>query len=149
MHDLLGPASYFFDTSTGPVQISDNWLFARTLQSKMAARGLGRRDGEAGFEAIVSTLQMLDFEHVHQKLYKLPWAPVAGKPEMEAWTRYGVKEQPALFVGALRRMLVEDGAKEAEIEAVERNCWETLGSARDGLWCPFIVAWGQKPLVGE
>ena len=146
MHDLLGPF-WYGPSPSGSALVSAGWHWNKVLQDKMEARGTGIRRNEPGFQAIVSSLQLLDFENVRQELYRLPWATVAGKPETEACAKYAPACMSGLFVGDVGRYMREDGDGEEAIEAMERSCRETIGVPREGVFYPFAVVRGRKQLA--
>ena len=94
------------------------------------------------------TLQILDFEDIGQKLYRLPWAPVEGQPEAEQWARYAPERIADMFSTSLRKVMGEAEMRQIGAQRLEASVRDTIGKPIPGLWWPMVVAWCKKPNNG-
>ena len=137
MHYL--PGLTWFDSTNKPVSL--DWTWTKVVNASMRSKGM---EGAFAYLHIHGTLQMLDFDCVASKLYKLPFTPVPGKPEMDPFAGYAVSGLKDAFQGIVARLLLSTELADQE-EGLKEEVAKTLGQPREGMWFLMIVAWAQKP----
>ena len=142
MHDVPGLDFYQSDPNApgSAICVSDDWLWRGLLRAAEQQRG--RRDG---FDTIFSSLQMLDFEDVGQRIIRLPWAPVEGQPEAERWAAYAPQASADAILTSILKASTNDDIKRVGAENVDRSIQDTIGKPVEHMWWPFGIAWGRKP----
>ena len=139
MHDLPGLDYYNAQNEL----VSRDWVWKHAYETKWAELGM---DGPAGFAPTTLRLQKQDFDEIGSKMYKLPCAPVAGRPETGPWARHAVTGLILGITGAVIRFWPDDEKKQ---EKMTKSCWATAGVAEEGRWLPFLVVWAKKPESDE
>ena len=97
---------------------------------------LSHRDGlDTGYLA----LQILDL------VYRLPWAPVDGRPETEQLARYAPEGLADMFSTTVNKVMGEAEIRRVGAERLETSIRATIGKPVKDLWWPIVVAWARKP----
>lgn len=143
MQDLFGERWYQSDPDIPGRSrcVSHDWLWTKTWDEAKTEHG--KQDN---FDTIVPFFQILDFEDVGHTLYRLPWAPVKGHPEGDAWAAYAPQGLTEVTATAVSKAIGEHQLKRIGEENLRRSVYETIGRPVEGMWWPLAVAWGRKPL---
>lgn len=135
MHDFLSQEWYDSENHI----ISKDWQWVKGLNAAVTRWGM---DGWTEFRSAPFLLQEIEYEHVASKLYKLPFGPVPGKPEMDAIAKYWTSGLPDAHISTLPKVYPGDERMQQDMAVDIRK---TMGCPTEGRWYPMLVVWGQKP----